>query len=102
MMTDFNEAKLRGIDIRKLRRESFTSPEHIAMVANHEINAMVIHQKSREISRPEFRLVRKNDTPKVQVSVETAVSSDRNDSPEIRFTPEQLRIAKAALEKTGK
>ena len=49
MMTDFNEAKLRGIDIRKLRRESFTSPEHIAMVANHEINAMVIHQKSREI-----------------------------------------------------
>lgn len=101
-MPDFNEAKLRGIDIRKLRRESFTSANHIAMVSKHELHAMVIHQKLREISRPEQRSVRKTDTPKVQASVETAVSSDRNDSPEIRFTPEQLRIANAALEKTGK
>lgn len=101
-MPDFNEAKLRGIDIRKLRRESFTSADHIAMVSKHEIRAMVIHQRLREVSRPERRSVRKNDTPKVHPSVETAVSSDRNDSPEIRFTPEQLRVANAALEKTGK
>jgi hypothetical protein len=101
-MPDFNEAKLRGIDLRRLRRESFTSAQHIAMVSEHEFRAAVIHQRMREIARPERRSVRKTDTPKVQASVETAVSSDRNDSPEIRFTPEQLRVAHAALEKTGK
>ncbi len=101
-MPNFNEAKLRGINLRKLRNESFTSASHLSMVAEHELRAQVYWQQVRERARPAARPRIKNDTPKVQASVETVVSSDRNVSPEIRFTPEQLRIAMAALDKTEK
>lgn len=100
-MDEFNEAKLRGIDMRKLRQESFTSQKHLSMVAEHEQKSKLIWAMAREPERPRERPAIKSDTPKVQPKVEKPKKADRNVSQNYRFTPEQLRIAKAVANKKG-
>ena len=96
---EFNEAQLRGIDMRKLRQESFTSQKHLSMVAEHEQKSKLFWELFREPERPRTSPVIKSDTPKVQPKVENSKKPDRNVSRQYRFTPEQLRIAMSIAEK---
>lgn len=101
-MVEFNEAKLRGINMRKLRQESFTSQKHLSMVAEHELKSAAYWNSRREQWRPKFAKRQVSDTPKVQPIVEKSKKPARNVSQNFRFTPEQLRIAMAVAEKEGK
>lgn len=101
-MDQFNEAKLRGIDMRKLRQESFTSRQHLRMVAEHELRVEQFKRSNVKSFRPETRPVVKQKTTNVQQIVEKRVSSARNVSNEYRFTPEQMRIAMSVLDKKEK
>ena len=96
---EFNEAQLRGIDMRKLRQESFTSQKHLLLVAQHEQKSKLFWELLREPERPRTSPFIKSDTPKVQPKVENSTKPDRNVSRQYRFTPEQLRIAIAIAEK---
>jgi hypothetical protein len=96
---EFNEAQLRGIDMRKLRQESFTSQKHLSMVGEHEQKSKLIRELLREPERPRTSPVIKSDTPKGQPNIEISTKPDRNVSRQYRFTPEQLRIAIAIAEK---
>lgn len=98
-MDDFNEAQLRGINLRKLSHERFTSKKHLAMIAEHESKSAMFWQQVREQSRPVERRKRKYDTPKVQPKVENSTKPDRNVSRQYRFTPEQIRIAEAVAKR---
>lgn len=89
-MDEFNEAKLRGIDMRKLRRESFTSREHLSMVAEHEMRSAVEREHRRYLFHDWT-----GDTPKIQPKVEKTEKRAKNIPTKYRFTPEQLRIALA-------
>jgi hypothetical protein len=96
---EFNEAQLRGIDMRKLRQELFTSQKHLSMVAEHEQKSKLFWELFREPERPRTSPAIKSDTPKVQPKVEISTKPDRNVSRQYRFTPEQLRIAMSIAEK---
>jgi hypothetical protein len=87
----FNEAKLRGINMRKLRQESFTSPKHIEMMKLHEARAQIIWDKVRWPDRP---LPKKIPSPVAPTSV---VQGKVKEVIEPTFTDNQIRIAQAAL-----
>jgi hypothetical protein len=99
IVDDFNEAQLRGINLRKLSHERFTSKKHLSMMTEHETKSALIWQQVREKSRPVERRKRKSDTPKVQPNVEISTKPDRNVSRQYRFTPEQIRIAEAVAKR---
>lgn len=91
----FNEAQLRGIDLEKLREESFSSREHLKMMAEHEVFAKTYWQIVRETARPvEKKLPPKMKTVKPPVRVKTSKT--------YLFTPEQVSIAEAIFRKEKK
>lgn len=81
-----NEAELRGIDLKALMEESFTSRSHLAMVARHEIKVKMIYN---EIYRPER---------KTRPSANTGIRLDHVDEVP-QFTKKQIEIAQTILEK---
>ena len=87
----FNEAKLRGINMRKLRQESFTSMKHLEMMRIHEVKAALIHERLRYPSRPAEQTIPSPVAPtsEVQGKVKEVI--------EPTFTDNQIRIAQAAL-----
>lgn len=87
----FNEAKLRGINMRKLRQESFTSKKHIEMMKLHEAHAALIHERLRYPSRPAEQTI---PSP---VSTRSEVQGKVKEVIEPTFTESQIRIAQAAL-----
>lgn len=88
----FNEAKLRGINMRKLRQESFTSTKHLKLVEMHELRVAALREGFDFPERPKER-------PKVRKSVPR---SKVKEVIEPTFTETQLRIAQAVLEKMEK
>lgn len=102
MMNDFNEAQLRGINLRSLRQEAFTSQKHLSMVAEHQFRADLYWSRRRFIELSKHRPSQKRDTPKVQHQVEKTEKPDTNEPKQYRFTPEQLRIAMTVTEKMEK
>ena len=98
-MESLNEAHYRGITISKLEKESFTSPEHIAMVRKHEAAAKAYWDANRVIYPP----AEDHKTPR-------RVNAITRDNPKAvklatrayKFTPNQFEIALKALEKQGK
>lgn len=93
-MVEFNEAELRGIDLRKLRQESFTSRQHLSMVAEHELRSEQYRERRRHLFHDW-----NPDTPKIQPKVEKTEKRAKNVPTKYRFTPEQLRIAMAVANK---
>lgn len=94
-----NESHYRGIDIKKLRKEAFTSPEHIAMVRKHEAAAKAYWDAHRVTYAPpeDAKSTRRLDaiTRKNPKAVKLATRAHK-------FTPAQFEIALKALEKQGK
>jgi len=93
----FNEAKLRGINMRKLRQESFTSQKHIEMVKLHEARVAIIWDAIRWPDRPM--------PEKIPALVAPAKSVGRGKVKEViepTFTESQLRVAQAALKNMEK
>lgn len=89
----FNEAKLRGIDLKKLQQESFTSMQHIIMVKNHE---------ARKRINSDWELFKKSSdyvpVKKSQAKPSTTTRVVRKKT-EMSFTDVQLKIAIEALGK---
>lgn len=79
-----NEAELRGIDMKQLRKELFTSREHLAMVAKHE-----------EVVRNFYR---RKHFPVKQSGI-TVYADSMLDTVDNKFTERQIEIAIAVLEK---
>jgi hypothetical protein len=84
----FNEAQLRGIDLDKLQEESFSSREHLKMMAHHEIFAREYWRIMKETARPEA-----SKTTKKVKSVKPVAKVRQ--SKKYLFTPEQVNIANA-------
>lgn len=76
-----DEARLRGIDLKKLRRESFTSRQHIDMVRMHEIKAALYWSSRHQPDAPKRR--------------KTSEGVYRLQEVDIEFTETQINIAKA-------
>lgn len=83
-----SEAELRGIDLRELRKESFTSREHLVMVTMHELKAEAYWTAHREIERPPLKKI-----PAKVKSVKPVAMVGQSKT--YRFTPEQINIAEA-------
>jgi hypothetical protein len=92
---EFDEAKLRGIDVVELQDESFTSYGHRQMMARHEARTKLFHEyaKMHPSSTP-------TDTPKVTPIDKPAKVRKNKKQPQ--FTEAQIRIAQAVLEKEMK
>lgn len=90
----FNEAKLRGIDLKKIQEESFTSMQHIIMVREHEAKKKI---------RADWELFKKSSdyVPPVQKSPVKPSTTTRvvTKKTEMSFTDVQLKIAIEALGK---
>lgn len=89
-----DEAKLRGIDLAKLQQEAFTSPQHIAMVNEHELRAAIYWNRVRWADRP--RAIA-GDTPQDKQTFKLPVRVRTVKQP--TFTAKQIRIAQAVLER---
>ena len=87
----FNEAKLRGINLKKLQQEAFTTMQHTTMVKDHEAKKKI---------RREWELFKQaNDyVPAKRVKPSTAGRVIRKKT-EMSFTDVQLKIAIEALGK---
>lgn len=84
----FDEAHLRGIDLEKLQEESFTSKEHLKMMAHHEVFAREYWRIMRETARPvEPEPIKKVRSVKPVGKVRL--------SKKYLFSPEQINIANA-------
>lgn len=90
----FNEAKLRGINLRELQKESFSSIQHIMMVREHEAKKK-IHADWQKFKR-EDDYVPKVHKSRVKPSTSTRVISKKK---QMSFTDVQLKIAIDALGK---
>lgn len=89
----FNEAKLRGIDLKKIQEESFTSMQHIIMVKNHEARKRITSDWERFKKEPDFAAPKQS---RVKPSTTTRVVRKKT---EMSFTDVQLKIAIDALGK---
>lgn len=87
----FNEAKLRGIDLKKLQEESFTSMQHIIMVKDHEARKRITADWKLFKELPEY-VPAKREKPSTSTRVVTNKKT-------MSFTDVQLKIAIEALGK---
>lgn len=97
MMHKFNEAKLRGIDMAKLRRESFGDGRHFKMIREHENRKKML---GFDLAAAKPVVETKPDTPKRVLQKKPLQA--RNVSRKHDFTPTQIAIAIASLEKKEK
>lgn len=90
----FNEAKLRGIDLKKLQQESFHSMQHIIMVRDHEAKKRINADWELFKKVPDY-------VPPVQKSPRKPSTTTRvvREKTEMSFTDVQLKIAIDALGK---
>ena len=94
-----NEAHYRGITVSELEKESFTSPEHIAMVRKHEAAAKAYWDAHRVTYAPPEDA----KTPRrVNAITRENPKAVKLASRAYKFTPNQFEIALKALEKQGK
>lgn len=90
---EFNEAEMRGIDLKKLRKERFSSIAHKRMVERHEEKA--------KLFRDYAKLVEQNPLPSPAVAPVQKPARVRKDK-KYQFSDTQLRIAQAVLEQEKK
>jgi hypothetical protein len=94
-----NEAHYLGIDTKALEKESFTSPEHIAMVRKHEEMAKAYWDRNRVTYAP----AESPKTPRRDNAITTEnVKPIKLATRAYKFTPAQLEIALKAQQKNGK
>ena len=86
-----DEARLRGIDLDALQNELFTSPDHLRMIARHELAAKWYRIRAAEVARPPAP---KKTKAKSQDMVETETK--------YLFSTDQVRIAQAIFRKEKK
>lgn len=92
-----DESLYRGIDIKELQKESFTSREHLEMVRNHEIAAKAYWARNRVIHHES-----KAETPRrAEVVTEETQKPVKLATRRYKFTPAQLEIAIKAQQKNG-
>lgn len=89
----FNEAKLRGIDLKKLQQESFGTMQHIKMVKDHEAKKRI---------NADWELFKKADdyVPMAQSTAKPSTTTRVvTKKKPMSFTDVQLKIAIEALGK---
>lgn len=89
----FNEAKLRGIDLKKLQQEAFTTMQHTTMVKDHEARKKITAEWELFKKSAEYVALSKSSA---KPSTTTRVVSKKKP---MSFTDVQLKIAIEALGK---
>jgi hypothetical protein len=87
---DWSEADLRGIDLRKLRKESFDSPEHQKMMKAHYERVRIL--KLEEAFRRE-----ETNRPKKPTVIKPKPVRLVTKRKAYTFTEDQVRVALSAM-----